>query len=296
MHPILDILRNQLLPAVRSGQIRIAPSAEAKTLDPSDFLELSMNYPQCHSFFEWFWMVEGNAYMKVEAKVHPLSPGDFCFLSPGTSHVDVYDRETSAYRSLWFFYSARYLHVNIFEYRPFGQWSSQEYASFPSEIDLGLQLEALRSETEHSQSYSEDIAAGLLLQIMASVARSLERAIQLNEANSTRIGIVSGHVNYYLRTHYAEPLTLADIARSMHLNPHYLVRRFKFETGTTVFEKLAQIRIEQATRLVLEKRLPLDEIAAAVGYNSVDHFSRVFRKIKGVPPSRYGLNIRDVFD
>jgi YesN/AraC family two-component response regulator len=103
-------------------------------------------------------------------------------------------------------------------------------------------------------------------------------------------GPVSSLVLTFLEQHYARDLTLAEIARSTFLTPNYLSTLFKRETGSSIVEALAQIRVEQATHLLMEHNLPLAEVARAVGYNNLDRFSRVFRKHKGVAPRYYGKN------
>ena len=146
-------------------------------------------------------------------------------------------------------------------------------------------ISTLQNELEHRADYSQEVQQGLLLQLVALLLRALKTGE--SEAAS---GSTSARVMFYLRENYAQNLTLSDIARHTHFSPNYLASIFKQETGQTIFDALAKIRIEHATRLLLEDKLPVYEIAKAVGYNSLDRFSRVFRQLKGVPPSLYGQN------
>lgn len=98
--------------------------------------------------------------------------------------------------------------------------------------------------------------------------------------------LVEQMVNY-LEDHYAEKISLDQIAENMYLSPFYISRIFKSETGDTPIHHLINIRLEKAKEL-LEKGFngSIQEIAATVGYDDVYHFSKLFKKRYGIPPSQ----------
>lgn len=80
------------------------------------------------------------------------------------------------------------------------------------------------------------------------------------------------------------PPSLVDLAHKVGLNDCTLKRQFRQVFGTTVFGYLYHYRMEQAQILLMEKRLPISEIAHTVGYNSPCTFSTAFRRKFGVSP------------
>ena len=73
----------------------------------------------------------------------------------------------------------------------------------------------------------------------------------------------------------------------MYLSPFYISRIFKSEIGDTPIHYLINIRLERAKEL-LESGLAesVQEVAAQVGYDDVYHFSKLFKKRYGFPPSQ----------
>ena len=98
--------------------------------------------------------------------------------------------------------------------------------------------------------------------------------------------VVEQMVNYF-EDHYSEKISLDQIAENMYLSPFYISKIFKSETGDTPIRHLINIRLEKAKEL-LEQGYDgsIQEIAALVGYDDAYHFSKLFKKRFGVPPSQ----------
>jgi AraC-like DNA-binding protein len=83
----------------------------------------------------------------------------------------------------------------------------------------------------------------------------------------------------------AEQLSLAQIAREMHVSPFHLGRIFRERTGFGVHEYRDQLRLRFALDRVLERDVTLSALAFELGYASHSHFTDSFRRVFGVPPS-----------
>ena len=96
----------------------------------------------------------------------------------------------------------------------------------------------------------------------------------------------------YFEDHYAEKISLDQIAENMYLSPFYISRIFKAETGDTPIRYLINIRLEHAWEILKEnKELSIQEVAALVGYEDAYHFSKLFKKKFGVSPSGVKKNV-----
>lgn len=88
-----------------------------------------------------------------------------------------------------------------------------------------------------------------------------------------------------MRTHFHEPLTLADIASSVQLSPFHFNRIFRSITGIPPSVYLAALRIEKAKKLLLRTRLSVTSICFDVGYNSLGTFTTRFTQFVGTNPT-----------
>ncbi|WP_168714357.1 response regulator transcription factor [Niallia nealsonii] len=91
----------------------------------------------------------------------------------------------------------------------------------------------------------------------------------------------------YVTEHYAESLTLTDLANHFHFNPSYLSSYFSAHNNESFIEFLNRIRIEKATKLLKDGENSISEISGMVGYSDHSYFCKVFKKLKGLSPSQY---------
>lgn len=82
-----------------------------------------------------------------------------------------------------------------------------------------------------------------------------------------------------------EPLPCPEIAARVGLSRRQLERRFKQATGLTPLRYYMSLRLKKAHRLLQQTDLSVAEVAAGAGFESLEHFSRVYRATFGCPPS-----------
>jgi AraC-like DNA-binding protein len=92
----------------------------------------------------------------------------------------------------------------------------------------------------------------------------------------------------FIARRYAKPsLMLSDIADAVRLSDDYFGTLFRRHVGTTPMRYLRTVRIEQSKLLLTQTRLPINEIAARVGFDDPLHFSRVFHQTTHVRPTDF---------
>jgi signal transduction histidine kinase/DNA-binding LacI/PurR family transcriptional regulator/DNA-binding response OmpR family regulator len=91
----------------------------------------------------------------------------------------------------------------------------------------------------------------------------------------------------YVHTHYAEQVSLEDIAAYVGLSKQHLIRSFRSEIGITPIDYLKRYRIGQAKALLKRGDKSVTEVASEVGFSTSSYFARVFRSEVGVSPSAY---------
>jgi len=89
-----------------------------------------------------------------------------------------------------------------------------------------------------------------------------------------------------LKTHYAEPLRIEDLAAAAHMSPSSLHARFKAATAMSPLQFQKQLRLQEARRMMLVDGLEAASAGHRVGYESPSQFSREYRRLFGAPPRR----------
>lgn len=91
----------------------------------------------------------------------------------------------------------------------------------------------------------------------------------------------------WFRRHLREQPKMEDVAAAVHVSPSHLRRLFMLALHQNPRTVLAQTQMEVALRLLAESDLKIESVATEAGYASARDFSRVFRALKGCPPSEW---------
>ena len=91
----------------------------------------------------------------------------------------------------------------------------------------------------------------------------------------------------YVREHLQSPISLDDLAAVAAMSPYHFSRMFKQTTGQTPNEFVIGLRLVRAAHLLRRTRWTVAQVAGEVGYQSVRHFTRLFRRRLGCPPAEY---------
>ena len=96
----------------------------------------------------------------------------------------------------------------------------------------------------------------------------------------------------YIEEHYAEALSVQEIAEKFYVTPSYFAHFFKKRSGKSVIQYLNEVRLLKA-RLVLEQEdTPISEVALQVGFDDINYFSRKFKQAIGKTPTEYRAECR----
>lgn len=119
--------------------------------------------------------------------------------------------------------------------------------------------------------------------LMEAMNRVLTDGIQ--ESPSGREVAVE-KVKQYLEAHYAQNISLQDVAKEVNLDKSYLGRIFRDVCGMTVMSCLKEIRLRHAKQMLL-LGYGASEVAVATGFGDPAYFSRYFKQEVGCPPTQY---------
>jgi transcriptional regulator GlxA family with amidase domain len=105
-------------------------------------------------------------------------------------------------------------------------------------------------------------------------------------------GRVTAWTVKYISNHFAEEITLEDLARGAQLSKYHFLRKFQQEAGITPGAYLKRYRIVRAMDHLTGTRRTIREIGQMVGYRDPASFSRAFARITGTQPYLYRVTRR----
>ncbi|MDF2944182.1 MAG: hypothetical protein K0S01_3040 [Herbinix sp.] len=91
----------------------------------------------------------------------------------------------------------------------------------------------------------------------------------------------------YLEQHYAEDISLEDVAEQVNISPQYFSKLIKKNTGFNFIDWLSMLRVKKAKELLTNSDFTVKEVCFMVGYKDPNYFSRIFKKRIGITPSEY---------
>ncbi|WP_339278638.1 helix-turn-helix domain-containing protein [Paenibacillus sp. FSL W8-1187] len=217
------------------------------------------------------YTLEGRGYFRTPAEQSSCSEGDLILLRKDVAH-EYGTAKGEQWHFMWCHF-ARLPHTGLLP--------EKELLNVP--LSGTFRRRALRSFRLLLQDARERGAYGLLRCENHLGALLLLAASQLGDRVDPRVAAVLR----VLASRMEEELRIEDLARIAALSPSRLSHLFKEQTGRTILETLAEMRLEQAALLLAHAgRLP-SEAAAEVGFRSYNHFAALFRRRFGVSPSAY---------
>lgn len=151
------------------------------------------------------------------------------------------------------------------------------------ELDSARAKEAFYATPFVSQKKLD--AAASLLSTFADHLSLTTNQIAVQAANA-EIPLIT-KAKEFIREHHMDDLSLAQVSGLVHTSTFYFCKLFRRSTGTTFTEFVSRTRVEKAMNLLLNPNLRVSEIAYEVGFQSLTHFNRAFKRVAGESPSGY---------
>lgn len=95
------------------------------------------------------------------------------------------------------------------------------------------------------------------------------------------------NIKHYIDSHYSEKLSSKSLGQTFYVNSFYLHRAFRSIIGMTIIEYQHQVRMKRAKTLLSETNSSISYIGYEIGYNTLSHFSRTFKRVFEISPSEY---------
>lgn len=160
-------------------------------------------------------------------------------------------------------------------------------------IDWGINVDLKEAEEAwfQSQVLSQDQYDSVvrLLTIFAQHLSLLCNQLMIREENLEPPMIARAKA--YIAEHQDDDLSLPEVAKAVNTSTFYFCKMFKKSTGINFTQYLNRVRVEKAKNLLQNPTARVSEIAYEVGFQSLTHFNRVFRKMTGQSPTEFRSHV-----
>lgn len=269
--------------------------------------------------YVFYIIVEGNMYIQEKNTKYHLKKGDLLFLEPGIKH---FGYKNAAVKYYYFHFHKDVLinkhldfeeinknlidnrHSSI-ESEPFSRENpfSLESLYFPKHFNIKdqsslIQITNLLSESqndifskkEHYKiSSSSKVISALVLISREYTSSLLEKDNPEQFSNKTTF--ILNKLITYIKSNYNQELNIDTIEAFMEFNYNYLNTLLKKSHRMTIGKLIQSVRIEEAKKLIQNTDLNFKTIAFRVGINDPYYFSKLFKSITGITPSKYAESV-----
>ena len=156
-------------------------------------------------------------------------------------------------------------------------------------------LRQMLREQEQLDRFSNDMIISqlnmLLLNLLRESAAPSTVKLQTSNAIHSENEIIR-KAQQYISSHIREKLSVPLVARQVDVSPSYLTALFHKNLQISPGEYIRRIKLQESKQMIRENDLNFTEIAAALQYSTVHHFSRQFKEKFGITPTEYAKSVR----
>ncbi len=244
--------------------------------------------PRLLKDFELVWIIEGETTAVYDHHELMASPGAMLLCRKGMRDRYIWSRTT------------RTIHAFIhFDFEPPRRgWPKVDSWPFMRSLPPHDVLRPLFRYILGAKTLQEPLRSSLVVPCMELILRgfvsgrlatAMEPRTELPLPIELALKAISGNTF----EEPPSPLPLSKLARAAHVTPEHLCRLFQRTLNFSPLETVRLARMERAATLMERTNLSIKQAADATGFANPFHFSRLFRKVHGVPPRAYRQAFRE---
>ncbi len=241
--------------------------------------------PGIRDHFLIHFVVSGKGRYTCGDKTYYLKAGDMFLVKPSQVVHYIAD-ENEPWEYYWVGFNGTYAQ-KVVSSLPFKD-SMPVYT--PKDFDSCKEyLYQIYAHSGNSMSHSTAMVGYLYL----FLARLIEESSLMSPAASVTQSSYVIEAIKFIQFNYSSDISVDDIANAVGISRSHLYRVFVSNLGQSPIDYLTEYRINEACNLIRNTNLSISQIAVSVGFFDQFYFSRVFKKIKKIPPSKYLQSIEN---
>lgn len=237
-----------------------------------------------HQRMEFIYVVEGNVRIQIGKECRLCVPGDLAVVRSGEIHFILTEQENWCYIATFdpvmfspFFSETKF---------PTHFISAQEQKNAGVERKIKDLFDSMYNEKMVKKPLYETLIQAKLLEIYGLLVRHFEDNLTKDKKTRTRLEQFQTIVEY-IEAHYAENITLAEVAEVINYNTAYISKLFVTCAGVNFKTYLDDFRIKIAVKLLNTGNYTVSDVAIQCGYDNVRTFYNAFRRVTGQTPSQF---------
>ncbi len=244
-----------------------------------------------HDHLEFCYILSGRGRHRIGGKTYEVREGDLIVVNAGEYHQSMMEDKNVPMVEFYVGLTDVFVEGQEPNCLPVPEAGPVLHASGELKLKLSRLCIYMEAEKEMCRVGRYFMMKSYAIQMIILFLRAQEQpqkagAVEQYSFESANRKYVVEKITDFLEEHYAEKISLDQIAGNMYLSPFYISKIFKAETGDTPIHFLIEIRMEKAKELLTnEPSLSVQEIAARVGYDDAYHFSKLFKKKFGAAPT-----------
>lgn len=261
------------------------------------------NQLHSHNYFEINYVYKGscNFYFEKDSKI--LNEGELCIIAPNSTHdIELTDDDStvitilirkSTFDTTFFSLLSQKDLLSYFFRNILYTNTKSNYLLFSIENSRKLKniIRDLTLESFKNDTYSNNCCISYINLLFSHVLRNYNKLIQLHDYNlNCDFSLILNHIQQNYKT-----LTLSSLSETFHYSVPHLSTLIKKNTGLSYSDLIKKLKMSDAIDYLENTDLNLYEIAKITGYNSNDHFSRVFKSCYSTSPQNYRKLKKDEF-
>ena len=238
---------------------------------------------ESHPMPELTYVDQGSLHSVADGQDQLLKQGDLVIYAPNQWHMQYADVDVAP----------RFVTIT-FDVQGDGLSNllNRKFSASRQVVEL---LRQMLREHERLDSYSTDMIISqlnmLLLELLREVDQPSNVKLQTTNAIHSENEIIR-KAQQYISTHIREKLSVPLVARQVDVSPSYLTALFHKNLQISPGEYIRRIKLQESKQMIRENDLNFTEIAAALQYSTVHHFSRQFKEKFGITPTEYAKSVR----
>ena len=261
----------------------------SKSIDNAALSILTSGHQICEP--KWLWgpgirdmyllhyVKTGRGIYQVNGKTYSLKAGDVFIIYPNTLVSYLADME-DPWEYYWVGFNGACAN-KLVQQTPFSDVQPVHHCKDPQSTRETIYNIYLARGPEPQ---CEALMTGYLYLFMAQLMKEAREAMPNTPSSSSQYVLAAIK---YIQFNYSHDISVDDIAKAVGVSRSHLYRVFMSNVGQSPIDYLTGYRISEACSLLKNTGLSIAEIAVSVGFFDQFYFSRVFKKVKGVPPSKY---------
>jgi len=238
---------------------------------------------ESHPMLELTYVDQGSLHSVADGVDLLLKQGEMVLYGPNQWHMQYADIGMAP-RYITVTFDARGLDWQILANRKFA--APQKVAAL---------MQQMLREQERMDAYSTDMILSELTLLLVLLMRQAESPAEAKLQTSNSIhseNEIIRRAQIYVSTHVREKMTVPSLARQVDVSPSYLTALFHKNLQISPGEYIRRIKLQESKQMIRENNLNFTEIAAALQYSTVHHFSRQFKEKFGITPTEYAKSVR----